>query len=318
MSTPSTSLMSTPSATPAGTPSSADPTTHALRHSGTQRDWAYPLMVFPAVFLFTVFLIIPTLVGVFFSFTSYGGFGEWHFVGLGNYIALFNDPNIWAPYGFTFFLAIVSVVLVNVLAMGIALGLNANIKWRTPIRTIFFVPMVLSALVVAYVFTFLFNNTLPLIAQRTGISSLATTLLADASTAWIPIGFVTAWTSIPGTTLIYLAGLQAVPKELYEAASVDGASTWRQFRSITMPLMAAYLIINIILGFRGYLSAYDIIVAMTAGGPGISTMTVSMRIMGGLNGGDFAYQAANSLVFFLITLAISLVQLRVSRKGMTL
>jgi len=275
-------------------------------------------MVFPAVFLFTVFLIIPTLIGVFFSFTSYGGFGEWHFVGLGNYIALFSDPNIWAPYGFTFFLAIVSVIIVNVTGMAIALGLNAKIKWRTPLRTVFFIPMVLSALVVAYVFTFLFNSSLPLIAENLGLGPLATTLLADASTAWIPIVFVTAWTSIPGTTLIYLAGLQAVPRELYEAASVDGASTWRQFRSITMPMLAVYLIINIILGFRGYLGAYDIIVAMTGGGPGIATMTVAMRIMGGLNGGDFAYQAANSLVFFLITLAISLVQLRVSRKGMSL
>ncbi|RLP68270.1 sugar ABC transporter permease [Mycetocola reblochoni] len=275
-------------------------------------------MVFPAVFLFTVFLIVPTLIGVFFSFTSYAGFGEWEFVGLGNYVALFTDPNIWAPYGFTFFLAIVCVVVVNVLAMAIALGLNANIKWRTPIRTVFFIPMVLSALVVAYVFTFLFNSTLPMIADSLGLVPLATTMLADASTAWIPIVFVTAWTSIPGTTLIYLAGLQAVPRELYEAASVDGASAWRQFRSITMPMLAVYLVINIILGFRGYLGAYDIIVAMTGGGPGISTMTVSMRIMGGLNGGDFAYQAANSLVFFVITLIISLVQLRVSRKGMSL
>lgn len=305
-------------APPAGTPAAAAPSVPPARQRTARRDWAFPIMVFPAVFLFTVFLIIPTLIGVFFSFTSYGGFGEWHFVGLGNYIALFSDPNIWAPYGFTFFLAIVSVIIVNVTGMAIALGLNAKIKWRTPLRTVFFIPMVLSALVVAYVFTFLFNSSLPLIAENLGLGPLATTLLADASTAWIPIVFVTAWTSIPGTTLIYLAGLQAVPRELYEAASVDGASTWRQFRSITMPMLAVYLIINIILGFRGYLGAYDIIVAMTGGGPGIATMTVAMRIMGGLNGGDFAYQAANSLVFFLITLAISLVQLRVSRKGMSL
>ncbi|MGO2660743.1 carbohydrate ABC transporter permease [Mycetocola reblochoni] len=306
-------------APPAGTPASAGAARPVpTRRVGAQRDWAFRLMVFPAVFLFTVFLIVPTLIGVFFSFTSYAGFGEWEFVGLGNYVALFTDPNIWAPYGFTFFLAIVCVVVVNVLAMAIALGLNANIKWRTPIRTVFFIPMVLSALVVAYVFTFLFNSTLPMIADSLGLVPLATTMLADASTAWIPIVFVTAWTSIPGTTLIYLAGLQAVPRELYEAASVDGASAWRQFRSITMPMLAVYLVINIILGFRGYLGAYDIIVAMTGGGPGISTMTVSMRIMGGLNGGDFAYQAANSLVFFVITLIISLVQLRVSRKGMSL
>lgn len=170
----------------------------------------------------------------------------------------------------------------------------------------------------AYVFTFLFNNTLPTIAEKVGFASLATTLLADAGTAWIPIVVVTAWTSIPGTTLIYLAGLQAVPRELYEAASVDGASGWRQFRSITLPLLTIYLVFNVILGFRGYLGAYDIVVAMTGGGPGISTMTVAMRIMGGLNGGDFAYQSANALVFFLITLVISLIQFRVSRKGMSL
>lgn len=284
------------------------------RPAGMRRDLAFPAMVFPGVVLFTLLFILPTFIGLFYSFTNYAGFGRSEWIGFGNYVALFGDPQVWGAYGFTFFLAILAVIVVNVCGMAIALGLNARIKWRTGIRTIFFIPMVLSGLVVSYVFTYLFGNTLPAISESVGFAPLAQTMLANEATAWIPILIVTAWTSIPGTTLIYLAGLQAVPTEIYEAAKVDGASAWRQFLSLTLPLLFGYLAINFILGFRGYLGAYEIILAMTGGGPGSANTTVAMRIFGGLQAGDFAFQAANAVIFFLITMIISLTQAALVRK----
>ncbi|HEY5858211.1 MAG TPA: sugar ABC transporter permease [Aldersonia sp.] len=282
-------------------------------------DRAYLIMLVPALVLFTLFLVVPTAFGMFFSLTNYAGYGPWEFVGLGNYLAMLDDPAILQAYGFTFFFAVVTVIVVNVCALAIALGLNAKIKWRNGIRTVYFVPMVLSAIVVAYVFNYLFSITLPMLAENAGLTPLASSILASERWAWVAIVIVTAWQSIPGATIIYLAGLQAVPGEIYEAASLDGAGAWRRFRSITLPLVTGYVVINMILGFKGFLGAYEIVLALTAGGPGDATTTVAMRIFSGFSGGDYSYQMANSVVFFAITVAISLIQLRfLQRKGVSL
>ena len=282
-------------------------------------DRAYYWMIIPVLVVFGFFITLPALIGAFFSFTNYAGYGDWQFIGLNNYINIFHDPTVLQPYLFTFFLAIVCTIAVNVVGLLIALGLNAKIKWRTGIRGIFFIPMVMSALIVAYVFNFLFSTSLPTIAENLGITPLATSILANEQWAWLAIVIVTVWQAAPGTIIIYLAGLQAIPTDIYEAGSLDGAGAWRQFRSLTLPLMVGYLFINIILGFKGFLGAYEIIVALTGGGPGTATISVAMKIFSGFTGGDYAYQMANAVIYFLITLIISLMQLRIiQRRGVAL
>jgi raffinose/stachyose/melibiose transport system permease protein len=125
---------------------------------------------------------------------------------------------------------------------------------------------------------------------------------------------VTAWQQIPSALIIYLAGLLAVPEEVYEAATLDGATAWKQFSSITLPLIAGYVVINTVLGFKNLINAYDIIVGLTNGGPGTATMSVAMTIFTGFTGGDYAYQMANALVFFVVTLAVSVLQLLIIRR----
>ena len=282
-------------------------------------DRAYYWMIIPVLAVFGFFITLPALIGAFFSFTNYAGYGTWEFIGFKNYINIFHDPTVLQPYLFTFFLAIVCTITVNIVGMAVALGLNAKIKWRTGIRGIFFIPMVMSALIVAYVFNFLFSTSLPTIAEKLGITPLATSILANEKWAWLAIVIVTVWQAAPGTIIIYLAGLQAIPTDIYEAGSLDGANAWRQFRSLTLPLMVGYLFINIILGFKGFLGAYEIIVALTGGGPGTATISVAMKIFSGFTGGDYAYQMANAVIYFLITLIISLMQLRIiQRRGVAL
>ena len=282
-------------------------------------DRAYYWMIIPVLFFFGFFITLPALIGAFFSFTNFAGYGDWEFIGINNYLNIFQDPTVLQPYLFTFFLAIVCTITVNIVGMAVALGLNAKIKWRTGIRGIFFIPMVMSALIVAYVFNFLFSTSLPTIAENLGITPLATSILANEQWAWLAIVIVTVWQAAPGTIIIYLAGLQAIPTDIYEAGSLDGASAWRQFRSLTLPLMVGYLFINIILGFKGFLGAYEIIVALTGGGPGTATISVAMKIFSGFTGGDYAYQMANAVIYFLITLIISLTQLRIiQRRGVAL
>ena len=113
--------------------------------------------------------------------------------------------------------------------------------------------------------------------------------------------------------LIYIAGLVSIPAEVYEAAALDGATSWSRLRSITLPLMAGYIAINVVIGFKNFLNSYDVIVGLTDGGPGTSTRSVAMMIFRGFDNGDYAYQMANSVIFFLIALGIALIQLRLSR-----
>ncbi|WP_157374855.1 carbohydrate ABC transporter permease [Arthrobacter alpinus] len=277
-------------------------------------DPTYYWMIIPVLLLFALFSTVPAVIGGFFSFTNYAGYGDWKMVGLRNFQNIFTDPEILASYAFTFFFAIVATITVNVVALLLALGLNSRIKWKTGIRGIYFIPMVLSGLIIAYVFNYLFSNTVPTIADSLGIAPLATSILANEHWAWAAIVFVTVWQAAPGATIIYLAGLQSISPDLFEAASLDGAGAWRQVRSISLPLIAGYVVINIILGFKGYLGTYEIIVALTGGGPGTATQSVAMRIFSGFAGGDYSYQMANAIIFFIITLIISLLQLQILRR----
>jgi raffinose/stachyose/melibiose transport system permease protein len=282
-------------------------------------EGAYLIMLLPVVLLFTLFITVPALVGLFYSFTNYQGYGNWKFIGLTNYRALFSDPRILSSYGFTLWFSLVTVIVVNVVALALAIGLNAKIKLKTTLRGVFFIPMVISGIVIAYVFNFLFSTSLPALATTLGITPLENSILTDSRFAWMAIVVVAAWQAVPGAVIIYLAGLLAIPSDVYEAAAIDGAGAWRQFRSITFPLVAGYVVINTILGIKGFLNVYDVIVGLTNGGPGTSTFSVAMTIFTGFTSGDYAYQMANAVIFFLVTVLISLLQLQlIRRRGVSL
>ncbi|MDC7804052.1 sugar ABC transporter permease [Microbacterium laevaniformans] len=283
------------------------------RRSHRRVEPIYYLFLLPSLVLFTLAITVPGVVGIFFSFTDSIGIGEWHFTGLTNYIAMFSDPAILQSYLFTIGFSIATVLVVNVVAFLLAVGLTARIRMKTALRTVFVIPMVISGIIIAYVFNFLFSNSLPALGESLGIPALSTSLLANPDLAWVAIVLVTAWQAIPGTLLIYIAGLLAVPGDVYEAAALDGASKGQQLVRITLPLVAGYVVINIILGFKGFLNAYDIIVGLTNGGPGTATRSVAMTIIAGFNGGDYAYQMANATIFFVVAILISLLQLSLTR-----
>ncbi len=278
-------------------------------------DPVYLWIIIPTLALFTLAITLPTIMGLFMSFTNSIGFGTWEFIGLNNYIAIFQDPAILQSYAFTFGFAIVTVLAVNVLAFLLALGLTARIRALTALRAIFVLPMVISGIVIAYVFNFLFSNSLPALGTALGIPWLSTSVLVNPDLAWVAIVIVTTWSAIPGTLLIYIAGLVTVPREVYEAADIDGATPLKRLTHITLPLVAGYVAINMILGVKNFLNAYEIIVGLTDGGPGTSTRSIAMTIFTGFSGGDYAFQMANAAIFFLIVVLITLVQLRFTQRG---
>lgn len=272
-------------------------------------------MVLPAVLLFFVLHTVPVLNGIFFSMTNYAGYGEWDFTWFQNYVNLFKDDQVLNAYLFTFGFAIVATVAVNVISLAIALGLNAKIKFQTGLRGIFFIPNILSILVIGYVFNYLFSNSLPAIAEKLGITALSTSILADPDLAWVGIVILAVWQAAAFNIIIYLAGLQTIPGELYEAASLDGAKRWRKFSSITFPLIGAFFTINMVLSLKNFLQVFDHIIALTNGGPGTSTQSVSLLIYrGGFQGGEYAYQTANAVIFLIVIVLISVIQLRVLQR----
>lgn len=308
--------MTTSSTAPARAPRATTSRAAARRRPGTTRiSRTFYWMVLPAVLLFFVLHTIPVLNGVFFSMTNYAGYGEWDFTWFTNYVNLFKDDQVLNAYAFTFGFALVSTVLVNVIALAIAMGLNSRIKFRTGLRGIFFIPNILSILVIGYVFNYLFSNSLPEIASRLGIDALSTSILANPDLAWVGIVILAVWQAAAFNIIIYLAGLQTIPGELYEAASLDGASTWRKFTSITFPLIGPFFTINMVLSLKNFLQVFDHIMALTAGGPGTSTQSVSLLIYrGGFQGGEYAYQTANAVIFLVVIVLISVFQLRVLQR----
>lgn len=280
------------------------------------KNIAIYLMTIPAVVLFATFHTFPAIQGIFYSFTNWDGLSfDYDFVGLKNYHYLFQDENVLNSYLFTFKFAFFSTILVNVLSLLIAMGLNANIKFKNFFKAVYFLPNILSVLIVGYIFNYLFANVIPLLGEKLGIDFLSTNILGKEKWAWIGIVIVAVWQACAFNTILYLAGLQTVPAELYEAASIDGANKWQSFWHITFPMIAPFFTINMVLAMKNFLMVFDHVVALTGGGPGRSTESISLLIYnGGFQGGEFAYQSANAVIYFIVIMVVSLLQIKFLQK----
>jgi len=272
------------------------------------------LAVAPMLILFFIFHTIPFLRGVFYSFTDWPGYGDWHFVGLRNYMYMFGNGQIGDAYWFTFKFALVATILVNILALALAVALNSKIKFQNTLKALYFLPYMLGTLIVGFIFNFIFGQLLPQFGQAMHIGFLSSNILGTTS-AWIGIIVVTVWQGMAFNTLIYLSGLQSIDTEIYEAAEIDGTTPWQRFWKVTFPLIAPFFTINLVLSVKNYLMVFDQIMAMTQGGPGNSTTSISVLIYTqGFQGSQFAIQSANAVVLFLVIGAISLLQLSVLNK----
>jgi len=281
----------------------------------TKKNNAYLFMAVPGFILFFIFHTYPALQGIFYSFTDWKGYGNWDFVGLKNYINVFKDDRALDAYIFTFKFAVISTIIVNIISLLIAMGLNAKIKFHKTLRAIFFLPFILSILIVGFIFNFIFTHLLPTMGQNLGIELLSRNILGDPNLAWIGIVIVAVWQAVAFNTILYLAGLVTISEDLYEAASIDGAGVWTKFWKITFPLIAPFFTINMVLAMKGFLMVFDQIVALTGGGPGQSTESISLLIYrGGFEGGQFAYQSANAVIYFIVIVVVSLIQLKFLEK----
>lgn len=281
----------------------------------TNRDKTFWTIIIPVLILFFIFNTLPMIKGVVYSFTNYRGYGTYDYVGIRNYIDLFSDARVGKSYLFTFKYALVGTVLVNVLSLVMALGLNSKIRFKSALRGIYFVPNILGGLVIGYIFSFMFTYIVPAAGAAFNISWIQNSILSSEKYAWIGVLIVGVWQAVAMNTIIYISGLQTVPQDVYEASMLDGASKWKEFWYVTLPLVVPFVTINLVLSTKNFLMVFDQIISLTKGGPAQSTESISYLIYrNGMDGGQFGFQSANAVIFFVVIVAISIFQMTIMNK----
>lgn len=286
-----------------------------MKSKMTTREKTFWAITIPVVLLFFTFNTLPMLKGFMYSFTNYRGYGGYDYVGFRNYKDLFTDLRVGKSYLFTFKYALVGTVIVNVLSLIMALGLNSQIRFKSALRGIYFVPNILGGLVIGYIFSFFFTYIVPAVGNALNISWIQNSILASEKYAWIGVLIVGVWQAVATNTIIYISGLQTVPEDVYEASNLDGATKWQEFWKVTLPLVIPFLTINLVLSTKNLLMVFDQIMSLTKGGPAQSTESISYLIYrNGMDGGQFGFQSANAVIFFLVIVGITVAQLTIMNK----
>ena len=286
-----------------------------MKSKMTTREKTFWAITIPVVILFFTFNTLPMLKGFMYSFTNYRGYGGYDNVGFRNYKDLFTDLRVGKSYLFTFKYALVGTVLVNVLSLIMALGLNSQIRFKSALRGIYFVPNILGGLVIGYIFSFFFTYIVPAVGSALNIGWIQNSILASEKYAWIGVLIVGVWQAVATNTIIYISGLQTVPEDVYEASNLDGATKWQEFWKVTLPLVVPFLTINLVLSTKNLLMVFDQIMSLTKGGPAQSTESISYLIYrNGMDGGQFGFQSANAVIFFLVIVGITVCQLTIMNK----
>ena len=265
------------------------------------RERTFLLMILPALILFVAFNTIPLITGAIYSFTNYRGYGDYDFVGFRNYIDLFSDERVRNSYWFTFKYAVAGTIL------------NSRIRCKSLLRGVYFVPNILGGLIIGYIFSFFFTYIVPAIGKAAHIGFLENSILASEKYAWIGVLIVGVWQAVAMNTIIYISGLQTVPTDIYEAGMIDGVTGWQKFWKLTFPMLLPFISINLILSTKNMLMVFDQIMSLTKGGPAQSTESISYLIYNnGMAGGQFGFQSANAVIFFIVIVIFAVVQMKLT------
>lgn len=273
-------------------------------------------MVGPAVVFFVGFVIFPVIMAAYYGFFRWSGFGPAiDFVGLRNYFVIFSDPNFQAALGHNVFIVVMSLIMQGPVAILLALLLNRKMRGQSVIRVLIFVPYVIAEVVVGTGFSLLLatRGALNDFLENAGLGFLASDWLSDPAIAIWTLMAILTWKYVGFAVILFLAGLQSVPEELYEAAAIDGASYWQIQRRITLPLLGPTIRIWAFLSIIGALQLFDLVYIIwgqyVASVAGTNTMAIYM-VATGRNAGNFGYGNAVAVVIFLISLVVALVYQR--------
>lgn len=283
-----------------------------------KREISYEILLLPALLGYMVFFIYPVISSFVMSVTDWNlARKSISFNGFENFIRLFQDEEILIALKNSIFYAILMTVLQNTLAVPLAVALDHNLKTKNFLRMIFFSPAVLSILVVGYLWSFIMSPTdyglLNRLLQTFGVGPV--NWLGDQKIALFSVVATQIWQWTGWSMVIYLANLQSVPKEHYEAADIDGANPRQTFWRVTLPQLVPSVTFNSVMSMIGGLKVFDSVYAMTNGGPGHATETIILVLLKrAFTEGDFGYACAFSVVFFLLIFSISIIQVKYLKK----
>ena len=297
------------------------PVRRARRQSGPTRvgaraeSWAGLILASPALVVFVVFMFLPLILTFWYSLHSYRGFGSMKWIGFTNFTDIATDPTFWSALINTVVFTAISVPIGVVLGLGAAMLLDKIMPARGFYRALFYVPVVISGVAAGIIFLRLFDPLIGILNQFLAALHLSEVdWQGNGTAALVSIIVVTTWQGVGFGMVVYLAGLQGIPRELLEAASVDGATGWVQFRRITWPLLRPttffFVVYSIIVSFQ----VFDVVYVLTRGGPGTSTtFLVQYAYDQGFNQRHQGYAAAIGVIIYLIVLAFTVAQWRLSR-----
>ncbi|HBU82878.1 sugar ABC transporter permease [Paenibacillus sp. UMB7766-LJ446] len=278
-------------------------------------------MVFPALLIYSIFFVIPAIAAFYYSFT------DWRldridlkFIGWDNFEKIFSDKTLILALKNTAIFAVVTVAGKNIIGLLLAVALNMRLKTKNLLRAIFYSPSILSILVISILFTPMLRTegTINRVLEAVGLHSLSQAWLTNPSLVIWTIAIVSIWQSAGFQMAIYLAGLQSISQEYYEAATIDGASSWKSFFKITLPLLLPAININLMLTLIGGLKVFSEVYVMTGGGPGNASQVVGTIILRSFGEGNWGLgTAVNTLLFVVVTIIAIPLLIFMRRKEVT-
>ncbi|MDQ0643128.1 carbohydrate ABC transporter permease [Microbacterium murale] len=289
------------------------------RFVGVAQSRSLLVLAIPALIFYGFAVLVPSIRGAVLAFTNWDGLSRnYDFIGLDNFVRIFTSQSSLDALRMTLIFAIAVTILQNGIGLLLALGVNSGLKSQNFLRVLFFAPVVITPVVVAYLWKFLLtpNGAVNTVLDAVGLGALAPSWLGDPFWAAASVVMMIVWQHAGYSMVIYIAGLQSIPQEINEAAAVDGAGSWRRFWSVTWPLLAPATAINIMLTIIGGLKMFTEVFVLTAGGPGGSTETMSTLLYkSAFQFNEFGYGIALALVLAIVVVFFSVAQQRMSRKG---
>ncbi len=274
--------------------------------------------VFPALLFYAVFMLAPAFGGIGYSLTDWNGLNPtYRWVGFANYTeALTDDPYFIKSIWFTLKFVVFMVVLQNAISILLAVFVESRGCSKVWFRTIFFMPNMISMIIGGFMWLFIFTKVLSYLAEYSGLGFLDQSWIGDPDFSFYAIIIVSLWGGVGFLMVIYIAAIQGVPKQLKEAAAIDGANTFKTFRNITLPMIYPAITIGIFLTLNSSFKVYDTVYALTGGGPGRATQAITLNIVEEAFSFNsrYGYASAKAMILFFIVFLITIVQLRFMKK----
>ncbi len=283
-----------------------------------KKPWIIAVGVIPALIIYLIFSIVPIFISFYYSFMSWNGFSEMQFIGLGNFKEVFQDSVFWLSVRNNILVVLASVFGQIPIALALALLLNRKIKGAKFFRTVGFMPVVISTVVISITWRMIYNSEYGMInnfLEAIGLGFLQQNWLGDPTWAMVAVCITIIWQFVGLYFIIFLSALQTVPSEILEAADLDGASEWQKTRYVVIPSIWNIILISIVLCISGSLKTFDLIYVMTSGGPANSTEVMATYMYNKtFEGLRYGYGSAISVLIFMFSIGLILITTKLLRR----